>query len=295
MQLTRERIRWMLDQQSDGFAKDAITGARARAARGNDFQIELGFSVTIGDVNTLLDISAWQTVTFTLKDESNRGGATLMQKSISAGALNLLLSQAGWDAGTDQHAIIQFSAAETNLDLGNQTEKIFYWSVRVGTNVGTTVTVGEGELVLYDDGVAGNPTPTPPLGSSLIPAGTIYSGAGAYVLNGLTAGQYYSWEKGANDTDLVNGGETLTSTRWFLAQGTSVTLHGTASALITALVRWPRVYTAPEVDAKFAGVPKIINDAGVLTGWTSPNGKILRLSGVGDDLLPIDQIIDLTA
>lgn len=295
MQLSRERIRWMLDQQSDDFAIDAITGATARAARGNDFQIELGFSVTIGAVNTLLDLSNWLTVTFTLKDENNRGGQTLMQKSISAAALNLNLSSDNWDAGIDQHAIIRFSAAETNLDLGGAVAKVFYWSVRVSTSDGTTVTAGDGELRLYDDGVSGNPIATPPLGSSLIPAGTLYSGAGAYVLNGLVAGTYYSWEKGANDTDLVNGTQTLTSTGWFLAQGPSVTLHGTASQLITALVRWPRIYTASEVDAKFAGTLKIVNDPGVLVGTCSPNGKVIRLHGVGDDLMPIDKIIDLTA
>jgi hypothetical protein len=68
MQITRERIRWMLDQQSDEPATDAITGNEARAARGNDLQIELGLSVTIGRVETIRMTSACfgLRVTFTL-------------------------------------------------------------------------------------------------------------------------------------------------------------------------------------------------------------------------------------
>lgn len=291
MQLTRERIRWMLDQQSDGYAKDSITGAIARAARGNDFQIELGFSVTIDDVNTLLDCSVYESATFTLKDAADIGGPTLLQSFTSV--FNNTLTAEAWDAGADQHATIRFTSAETKVDLGGKTEKQFYWSVRARTTDGTDVTLGEGYLKIYSDGVGGEASVTPPLGSSRVPVGQTYSGAGVYVLNGLVAGYYYSWEKFTNDTDLVNGSETLTSTGWFLAQGTSVTLHGTASALITALVRWPKLATANDLDAKFASTLKIINAPGVLIGMVSPNGLILRLEGVGDDELPITKVINL--
>jgi hypothetical protein len=117
MQITRERIRWMLDQQSDDPTKDSITGQIARAARGNDFQIELGFSVTIDDVNTLLDCSVFESVTFTLKDENDRGGVTLMQASTSA--FNNTLTVEEWDAATNQHAVIRFAGADTKLELGS--------------------------------------------------------------------------------------------------------------------------------------------------------------------------------
>lgn len=283
----------MLDQQSDGPAIDVITGEIARAARGNDFRIELGLSATIQDINTLYDVSNLTLLTFVLKDPNNLGGLPpIPPKSVSL--FNTTLTPEAWNAGNDQHALIQYSASETLPDLGGQPEKTFYWSVRATTNLGKSVTAGSGLLTIYDDGQSGQPEPIPPVGSSLVPSGTLYSGGGSYVLTGLTAGTYYSWEKGANDTDLVNGGETLTSTGWFLAQGPTVTLHGTASALITALVRWPRIYTAVEVDAKFAGTLKIINDPGVLIGMRSPNGLILRLEGVGDDANPITKIIDLS-
>lgn len=296
MQILRERIRLLCDQQNDGLETDVITGSTARAARGNDMQFEFGFGVTIQDVFALFDVSNFETVTLTVKDAADRGGVTLMQKSVGADELDLTLTPEQWDAGTHQHCVITFDAAETALELGQATEKTFYWSVRATTSTGTTVTLGDGELVLYSDGVAGEAVVTAPLGSSLIPAGTTYSGAGAYVLNGLTIGQWYSWEDGgANDTNLVNGTQTLTSSGFFQAQATSVTLNGTASALITALVRTPRIYTADEVDARFAGTLKVINAPGVLIGTVSPNGLVLRLHGVSDERMPIDEIVDLTA
>jgi hypothetical protein len=293
MQISRERIRWMLDQESELPTTDAITGETARAARGNDMQIELGFGITIQDVFSLFDITNFEVITFTLKDKADRGGATLIQKTTGTFNFNLTIDQ--WNGGLDQHAIIRLTAAETRLSLGNSDEKEFYWSVRALTIDGTEVTLGDGILKLYNDGVGGADVVTPPLGSSLIPIGTLYSGAGAYVLNGLTPGLIYSWEKNNNDTDLVNGTQTLTSMSWFQAQGTSVTLHGTASQLITALVRWPALVSRDELTAATTGFLKIINAPGVLSGWISPNGKVLRLDGVGDDMLPITKVIDLTA
>lgn len=283
----------MLDQQADDDAKDAITGNIARAARGNDFQIELGFSVTIDDVNTLLDVSVYESVTLTVKAENDRGGVTLMQAYTST--LNNALTPENWNNGTDQHAVIRFTAEETKLDLDQANERRFFWSVRARTVDGTDVTLGHGILIIYLDGVGGETTVTPPLGSSLVPAGQTYSGAGAYVLNGLVAGYPYTYEKGANDTDLVNGTETLTATGWFIAQGASVTLHGTASALITALLRFPRIALMSDLEAKFGSCLKIINAPGVLIGSLSPNGTKLRLQGIDDDKMPIDELIDLTA
>jgi hypothetical protein len=63
-----------------------------------------------------------------------------------------------------------------------------------------------------------------------------YSGGGASVVV-TTAGRHYSWVKGGSDTNVVNGTETLTATGTFVAQGASVTLHGTALAAVTARVR----------------------------------------------------------
>jgi hypothetical protein len=74
-------------------------------------------------------------------------------------------------------------------------------------------------------------------GASVLARGAqTYNGSGAYTLSGLTAGRSYYWLKGANDTSLVNGTETLSTSGLFIAQGTSATLNGTNSASVTAAV-----------------------------------------------------------
>ena len=72
------------------------------------------------------------------------------------------------------------------------------------------------------------------LDANSVPANAVYSG-GTYTLP-LTAGRTYTWTKGANDTSLVNGTQTLNATGTFVAQGSSVTLNGSGSSVITATV-----------------------------------------------------------
>jgi hypothetical protein len=72
----------------------------------------------------------------------------------------------------------------------------------------------------------------------LVAGRTAYSGGpGAYLLTGLTAGHTYDYQFGNNDTNIVNGATTITvPAGTFVASGSSVTLHGTPSALITTLI-----------------------------------------------------------
>ena len=81
----------------------------------------------------------------------------------------------------------------------------------------------------------------------------------------------------------------------FTAQGASVTLNGTVSALITGLVRYPVYYLAEQVDAKLQGLLKIVNQPGVNVGVVSENSQFLRLLGVTNDGMPFDVIRDVTA
>jgi hypothetical protein len=131
------------------------------------------------------------------------------------------------------------------------------------------------------------------MGGTIIPLGQTYSGAGAFVLNVVQNNVYYYF-KGANDTDLVNGTETLNATGYFTAQGGTVTLHGTNSTLITALVRWPLFPTWEQVNALVAGMLKAVNAPGMLLGLVSPDGTKMRLLGVGNDGLPVDEPRDLS-
>lgn len=84
-------------------------------------------------------------------------------------------------------------------------------------------------------------------GANLVPSGAAYDGSGNYTLSGLRSGWVYYFKPNANaDLTLVNGTQTLNSAGQFAAQGTSVTLTGTASKGVQALVgAAAQEYTTP--------------------------------------------------
>lgn len=302
MILARDRFRMLLDNQVTGDATDLVTGDLPRGIRGTDMQFELGFAF----MGELITPSNFVSIEMIVKAAEDRDNPTpLMQKSIGLADINQTLTMEQWEAGTHQHCIIPFTRAETFLSLGNATEKRFYMSVVGITNDSPAreIPLGETHFFLESNGRSGLEM-TAPLGSSIIPVGTLYDGAGNRTQT-VTANNYYQWTKGANDTSLVNGTETLTTSGTFVAQGSSVTLTGTPSALITALLRWPMVPTTDQMEARLAGMLKIINSPGVLIGTvslvntdvSSPNfGKqFMRLHGISPEGIPVDEIIDLTA
>ena len=200
-----------------------------------------------------------------------------------------------WEAQTNQHCIIPFTAAETALDLDGKTERDFWLVVTALTNDATPrrLVLGASILTMLDDGVFSGAN-TPALGSSIIPLAATYSAGGAYTLT-VEAGKTYQWAKGTNDTNLVNGTETLTSSENFTAQGSTVTLNGTANALITATVRNEVYYTANQVNAKLTGLAKVVGTPGETRVLTSPSGQYIRISGVDDSGSAYDQVVDTTA
>lgn len=75
------------------------------------------------------------------------------------------------------------------------------------------------------------------LDANLVPAGTVYSGAGVYVVP-VVIGRVYNWTKQVNDTNcVVDGVTTLTTSGNFTATHATVTLNGTISATVTASVQ----------------------------------------------------------
>ncbi|HUS37375.1 MAG TPA: hypothetical protein VM680_18655 [Verrucomicrobiae bacterium] len=290
MIIERDRIRMRLDSQTDGVtgATDLVTGESPRAWRGTDFQFELAFAFQ----GALVTPSNFDSITITVKDAKDRRGPKLMEKIMSAADINTDLEEAQWTAGTHQHVTVPFTAAETALDLGNADEKEFFLSVIGITAAGRRVPLGTAKFTLEDDGTSGSDI-TPPLGSSIVPLGQAYSGAGSYILT-TEAGKTYYWIKGANDTSISNGTQTLTASGYISSIGTTLTMVGTASALISALVRWPGILIAEETYALVAGLGKIILPAGVLRGEVSQNGRWLRLTGVDNDGRRIDKVKDLT-
>ena len=101
-----------------------------------------------------------------------------------------------------------------------------------------------------------------------------YSGGGSAIFT-VVPGQLYTWTKGANDTNLVWSGGTLTTTGTFTnVIATTVTLHGTASAAITATVIAPTWIDAFLINHNNGNLT-----LGCAGSTTAVNGTALNLAG----------------
>lgn len=149
------------------------------------------------------------------------------------------------------HAIFTITSDEFSFELGTSDAL----ALKVTIHGDTTDEAGDDDawtrtnLIVLNSGLAA--TAGTRAASNLIPGGAVYDGSGEYTLTGLTVGRGYRWtDGGANDTNVVNTAETITtSNAVFWAQATSVVLHGTIGAAVTAVVWYPATFTADELAA----------------------------------------------
>lgn len=218
---------------------------RFYAGTGLSFQLTiLDGSSAIRDVADIDDL--WVSVF-----ANTRTGLAYMEKEISGGALDNTTDATTWNDGTKQHAVVEFTASETELPISSGNTADFFLVVHGHTTDGEPVTFGWTTLTAVKDNVSDESIGGVVQAGTLIPMGAVYDGSGNYTLTGLTSGVYYQWTKGANDSTLVNTPETLSSTGVFSATGTSVTLTGTPSAAITCVVRQEYYPPLPTLDSRF--------------------------------------------
>jgi hypothetical protein len=289
---TRDRIRIKIDVSAKSTAlADVLLAGTPRHWRGTDLAVE--FALYWGD--ELVDVSLYSSVTFDVRPYDQRTGNLLMSKTLAGVDLNPALTTEQWDDGSNQHGIISLLAADTNLDLNGQAQKDFWFVFSAVTNTAPArqVTLGGGKLVVLEDGSLSDEAATPPLGSSILPVGSVYDGTGHYAL-AVVQDRMYLWDKGASDTSLVNGTQTLLASGLFIAQGVSVTLNGTPSSLITATVRNPVFLTADQSDARYLkNTLKKVNDPGVLGEFRSENNAwrfLIGISNAGKIILQRDPV-----
>lgn len=279
---TRERIRIAFNVESHKPQTDEIDGATPQMWRNNDVQFELGFFFDEEPITA----SDFSEIKLIVKENENRlGSAPLMSATVAPAGITPVFTVEEWQAKSAQHCIFTFTADETRLDLRDKTERTFWLAVIARTAAGRRITLGSSKLKMHHDGEDETST-APPLGSSIIPLGESYNGAGVYVVTGLTAGRHYGYAMGDNDTKLVNGPQELTEDGNFQANGTTVTLEGTASTLITATIRYPTFLTLEEMDARYARAN---------TPWRlSPDGTKMLIVSVTNDKQVVNKVIDLT-
>lgn len=290
----RNRVRVAINEAKRGEEfVDVLTNTSPGGWRGSAMQVEFAiFSRKPDLTDDLVNVAEYSSILCEVRDYKERTSNLLMSKLIAVADMNTALSVSEWEAGTAQHGILRFSSLETNIDLLGQNSRDLWMAFSaVVAEDAEPITLGGARFVMGEDGSLIDARSIPPLGASLIPLGAAYDGIGQYVLP-VTAGKNHLWTKGANDTSVVNGTETvMASGSTFVAQGNSVTLTGTAGQLVTATVRYPVYLTADEGDARYlTNVARVIKPAGVIEEYRSENGAWRRLEGVDNDGRPISQV-----
>lgn len=253
MAFTKTVIRCAVDVSAPKgtFFEDVKTGQQPEAWNTTDVEFQFAFFSGSGNDNELVDVSVFESITAQIMPK-NKQGAEYCKRTVDVTAINAALTREQWLAGTDQHVKISFTNLEFNLPLAGADPAEFWLVVHGVTNIIPKAkdTFGGTILRVFEDGV---PAPDGPLqGGNMIPALAVYNGAGNYVL-AVTTNRVYKWtDGGANDTDLVNGTQTVNVTDTnFTAQGATVTLRGTVGQPVTAVVRGAVYLTSEESDARY--------------------------------------------
>jgi hypothetical protein len=144
-------IRIAADTTSKDNILDLNTSAEPEAWWARDLSMQVG--VFAG--GTLLDVSDLQSVSLYLKDPSNLDGAPLVTKTITT--FDNTTTLATWQAGTQQHFVVNFSADDLSFSLTNAlasttAERLVHLSMVAITTSGQTGTICVGTVNVIDDG-----------------------------------------------------------------------------------------------------------------------------------------------
>ena len=138
-------IRIAADTTSKENILDLNTSAEPEAWWARDLSIRVG----VFDSDVLLDVSDIASVTVNLKDPSNLDGAPLVAKTITA--FDNTTTLATWNAGTQQHFSIAFSADDLSFGLTNGARLVHLSMVAI-TVGGQTGTLCVSRINVIDDG-----------------------------------------------------------------------------------------------------------------------------------------------
>lgn len=138
--------------------QDVLTASSPRFANGCAVQFEFGF--TFGELEAdgdLVDVGGYSSLTLDIKRNSARTGLALMTKTVELADLDDTVTKATWEDGTKQHAVFDFTEAESDIFITSTSELL--WLVVSGiTAGGRLVTLAAWVVEAIEDG-AGVETP----------------------------------------------------------------------------------------------------------------------------------------
>lgn len=147
--LTRARVRIAVDLVQRSIIVDALTSESPVLYRGNIGQFELGLFNNEAIVD---DLTGIESLTVEIRSRINPEAPAYLTKTIEAASLTACTEE-HWDDGTEQHALIQISDAET--DLPAQGDSVEYWLAVGAVLTDGPVTLGKGILKILEDGIGG--------------------------------------------------------------------------------------------------------------------------------------------
>ncbi len=263
MQLEGYTIRAQVEARDFGRPFVTTLGGTPTIPKGVDLRFELFFKHR-GEV---IDVANFATLTLSVLAMSRSGAAYM---SSSTGTFDNTATQETFDDGTKQHAVFEFSEAETELaaTVGG-TEYFLVLRAKDASDIILMEAWTRLRVIL--DGVPEDSTVVQP--GNLVPADAEYDGSGEYELTVLD-NVFYKWTQGANDDSVDNDGVPVTvSDSNFITTDTLITLIGTPSVAVTAVVRKSPYLTADEVQALIDAIAPAVAQK-VFGGTGSPEGSV---------------------
>ena len=240
----------------------------------------------------LADVSALTQVYLLIADSQKGANVYVNQAMAGSPGLDTALTLAEWQAGFSVrsgftracHCVFIFESSGFVL-LNSTQSNADFWSVLYGndsTDPTSTDLFGGGNITVLN---AGLPASGQNQAANIVPVATSYDGSGHYTLT-TVAGTAYIWTKGSNDMSVTNGSNTITDGSVWVASGTTVTLNGTPSVLVTASVWYPVALTVAAFTALFQAAIGSSGGNKIYYGAVNPNGS--QLGNVGDFYSQID-------
>ena len=156
--LGRTRLRLAADAASFDAPLDVLRRATPQFWRGNDVQFEIAMFFN----GALLDVSNLASLTLEIRPLGANGQAPdpsfapLMGATVTAFDNTTTLDN--WNAGTNQHAVVIFTAAQSNISAGAAWLSIF---AITNDSPGRVITLCAGPVRVLEDGAGLATTPTP--------------------------------------------------------------------------------------------------------------------------------------
>ncbi len=152
--ISPQRVRLAVNVAKKTIGVDVLTAATARILKPADVQFEI--ALFADDGVTLLDLSGLASLKLQVKPESPRTAAAKLSATQTSGGFNNALTIEEWEAGLPEscHALFQFSATDTNFDLGE--DQVIFYVVLSGLTDGDPakpLVFANGKLVIEESGV----------------------------------------------------------------------------------------------------------------------------------------------